>query len=431
VTWQTWVINGIWVIQITVAIFIVFELFVLKKTKFFIMVSYVTGKTMVHIARSYFFIYMPDIPTDIIFFGVFVPLYSFVFIRFVSADKSIKIIFWVVLLYALGIISHVLAFIVYFLIFGEYLHFDFITTQAMYAAFIGTSITILLYLVFFFIWKRYIGSIRSDIPNIGAFLVIIGGQLIFTMNQMFTLLSQRVEVDPWSAVGMIIMVIGNLAILQILLTISKKKEAEEQLKEVQHIRELEQMHYASIEARRQEMLKIRHDFNNQLAAVHQLTMSDKKEHAEELFDEIKQSVAMTTENTYCQNAIVNAVLTDKQKECDSADIQLETEIYLDENCKVTPLHLCSIFTNLLDNAIRACKALPKEKRKIEIRTAVKGAYLHIKCVNPIADNPEKERRDKGYGIIILSDIASHYKGNFTAERENDMFVAMMSVHYAL
>ena len=153
----------------------------------------------------------------------------------------------------------------------------------------------------------------------------------------------------------------------------------------------------------------------------------KKENAEVLLSELENSLDSTKEYIFCQNAIVNAVLAEKQKDCDSADIRLESDISIDEDCNITQIHLCSIFTNLLDNAILACKAVSKEQRKIELRTIVKGDYLHIKCVNPVADNLEKGRSGKGYGKIILSDIASHYGGDFTAERNDDTYVAMMSL----
>jgi len=48
-------------------------------------------------------------------------------------------------------------------------------------------------------------------------------------------------------------------------------------------------------------------------------------------------------------------------------------------------------------------------------------------VNPIANVSGKNRNGKGYGKIILSDIANHYNGNFTAERVGNIYVAVMSV----
>ena len=427
-TWQTWMVILAFAIPKPIAVFAFCEALTLKYKKAYVLWSYVAGCTLIVFLRSLCFIYMPFIPDGVIFVIV-LPVYSFAFFRLVCRDKSSKVVLIIGLLYALAILGHILATVVFYLAFSEPSIIDFVSNNSMYVGFIAMVFEGLFYYIFFFIWRRYIGKINSDIPNMWAFLLVIGGQMIYSLTHLLTTLSKPTEINPWSALGIVIITIGNLALLQILLTNSKKKEAEDSLKEILHIRELEQMHYSSIEARRQEMVKIRHDFNNQLAAVRQLIDSDKKEHAEELLNELKQSLANAAERAYCQNAIVNAVFTEKQKECDNADIVLDTEITIDERCSITPIHLCSIFTNLLDNAIRACKTLPQAKRRIEIRTASKGAYLHIKSVNPVADFTEKERHGKGYGKIILSDIASHYGGNFTAEKSDNTYVAMMSVLY--
>jgi len=237
----------------------------------------------------------------------------------------------------------------------------------------------------------------------------------------------------WAYIGLLLCFISNIVLLIVLLEQDKKMLLRDELTELQHMRELEQLHYAGVGQRRQELTKIRHDFNNQLAAAHQLITTDKKDHAQKLLDELKQSIVDTEEYQYCQNAIVNAVIMEKQKECDTANIRLETDVTIDENCNITQTHLCSIFTNLLDNAIRACKHIPQEQRLIELRTAAKGDYLHIKCVNPVAahklpqSQPKKNRDGKGYGKIILADIAEHYSGNFTAEIIDDRHIAVVSV----
>ena len=427
-TWQTWIMTLTWAISKTAVIIVMCEPLTLKFKKRHIILAYAAISAFFYLIRAYSAIHITSVSTELVFFLI-MPVYSYIFFRISCRNKTTEIAFFMVLIYALGVLGNALAFVVYYLIFSEYLMFSFVTNAAVYGATISMLLEILFYLLFFILWKKFVGKLRSTIPNVGAFIVILGGQLIYTLYQLLDMLTKQVEVNPWTAFGIIIMTIGNLAIIQILLTNTKKAELEESLREVQHIRELEQMHYSSIEARRQEMALIRHDINNQIAAAHQLIDLDKKEHAEELLNELKQSLANTTEYTYCQNAIVNAVLTEKQKECAAMEIKLDTEIIISEKCNVTPIHLCSIFTNILDNAIRACKSLAKEQRVIELRTAVKGAYLHIKCINPVADNKDKERHGKGYGKTILTDIADHYNGKFSAEKVDNTYVVLMAVLY--
>ena len=407
--------------------FVICEPLTIKYSRSLIIFSYVAGITVFNTLRAYCMIYYESFPADAVFFILIMPVFSILFLRFACSDKLMKIVLFFILVYAIAVLGNILSFILYRFIYGEFIRFDFASESSLQIAIIGLFVETISYALLYFIWKRYIGSIRSDIPNIGVFLLVIGGQLIYAMTQLLDLLSNQIELSSWTSIGVIIMIVSNLAVLQILLTNSKKKEIEDNFNEIQHIRELEQMHYTSIDARRKEMAKIRHDFSNQLTAARQLFLSNKSEHTDALLKELEQSLDTATEQAYCENAIVNAVLTEKKKECHGAEITLETDIVIPENCGISQSHLCSIFTNLLDNAIRACKNLPERQRKIELRTAFKGRYLHVKCVNPMSDSPQKGKNGKGYGKIILSDIAANYNGNFTAEIANGAHTAVLSL----
>ena len=429
-TWQTWMVILAFALPKPITVYAFCEPLTLRYKKTRILWLYTVGCALLTLIRAWIFIYMPAVP-DALLYVIAIPVYSYVFFRISCIDKPPKIALITVLIYSLGILGHILASFVYSLWFGESIVIDFVSNRSMFIGFIAMLFEMLLYYLFFFIWRRYIGKIRSDIPNMWAFFLILGGQLIYSLSQLLIILSQPVDVDPWSAAGIVIMTVGNLAILQILLTNSKKAELEESLRDVQHMRELEKIHYGAMESRRHEMAKIRHDFNNQLIAARQLIVSGKGEHAETLLNELERSISGVDDFAYCQNAIVNAVLTEKQKECAVADIVLKCGVSISEDCAVSQLHLCSIFTNLMDNAISACKALPVEHREIEIRTSVIGDYMHIKCVNPFAAQTEPSRREdsgvKGYGNLILTDIAEHYSGHFTAEKVGSAYNAVVSL----
>ena len=429
-TVQTWIVILAFALSKPVTVYAFCEPLAPKYKKRWLFLLYPVGCALLTLFRALLFIYLPEVP-DALLYVIAVPLYSFAFFRIACSDKSSKIALITVLIYALGILGHILASFVYLLVFGNSIVIDFVSTESMYAGIIAMLLEILLYSLFFFIWRRYIGRIRADIPNMWAFFLILGGQLVYSLSQLLIVLSQPVDLNPWAAGGIAIMTVGNLALLQILLTNSKKAELEENLRDVQHIRELEKMHYNAMESRRHEMAKIRHDFNNQIVAAHQLIATGKGEHAETLLGELERSISNAGDFEYCRNAIVNAVLSEKQKECDEAGIAFACDVALSDNCTVSPLHLCSIFTNLLDNAIRASKALPAARRRIDVRSAVKGDYLHIKCTNPVAAQLDTDRGEgsgeNGYGNIILTDIAGYYSGHFTAERVGTEYVAVLSL----
>jgi len=56
---------------------------------------------------------------------------------------------------------------------------------------------------------------------------------------------------------------------------------------------------------------------------------------------------------------------------------------LSRRCGGVPIDLCSLFSNLLDNAIRACTQLPPEQtRRIRLTVGMQGDDMLVRCDNP-------------------------------------------------
>ncbi len=117
-------------------------------------------------------------------------------------------------------------------------------------------------------------------------------------------------------------------IILLIYTVSQEEKTrlEEQLRESRHMMELERAHYQAVESRREE-----------------------KGHA-----------------------------------CEVAGIRLESELTLPGDLAVEPIHLCSIFSNLLDNAIRGAAGAQVEEPVISLKSRNEGDYVFICVVNPSA-----------------------------------------------
>lgn len=258
---------------------------------------------------------------------------------------------------------------------------------------------------------------------------------IFPMSQLITLYALNdnlpIEGSPGSLLGSIGILMGFLAdfiLLYILMEQGKKEALAKQLHELETLRQIENIHYQSIEARRGEMAKLRHDFNNQLVTAYHLAEQGETEQFRALLDAIQAEVAGTGEYVYCGNAVINAVLNEKAASCQTQNIRLETELQLGEEASVQPVHLCSIFTNLLDNAIHAAEKCPESERFISVKAARKEYYILIKVENSALDkekiNPASR---KGYGQEILRDLALLYNGEFMTDWNTGVYRAMLSL----
>jgi sensor histidine kinase regulating citrate/malate metabolism len=95
------------------------------------------------------------------------------------------------------------------------------------------------------------------------------------------------------------------------------------------------------------------------------------------------------------------------------------------------MHLCSVFSNMLDNAIAACvKAQSRDKPLIRLSSIVDGDYLIVKTTNPSEKPNSKAAPGRGYGLRILSELAERYGGNFQCHYREGVFTALASLSAA-
>ncbi len=209
----------------------------------------------------------------------------------------------------------------------------------------------------------------------------------------------------------------------VLFSQADKEAVEKELTEMKFRSELEQQHYKSVEARREELAKIRHDYNNLLTSVRGLLEMGEYEQAREALDHLLVRVGQTRECGYCGIPIVNALMAEKQAVCDREGIRLAVDLNVPEDTRVEPIDLCSVFSNLMDNAIRACGQLPQEERNITITSGMQGDYLIVRCENPAAKAPGPVPEGTGYGKRILHSIAQRWNGSFQADFADGVYRA--------
>jgi sensor histidine kinase regulating citrate/malate metabolism len=121
-------------------------------------------------------------------------------------------------------------------------------------------------------------------------------------------------------------------------------------------------------------------------------------------------------------------LTKKENDCAVAGIVLSVDLNLPDTLAVEPMHLCSVFSNILDNAIAACRRIQNaDKPVIRMFSIVDGDYLIIKTTNP-SDRPGRNpASERGYGTRILSELAEQYGGGFQCHYREGVFTVLVSL----
>ena len=231
--------------------------------------------------------------------------------------------------------------------------------------------------------------------------------------------------------GCVLCVLADIALFQVILLNSQKERLAAQLEmmEAQAYRELE--YYHSIDEKIQEIRKIRHDFNNQLQTAYCMIAKGQakgRKTALQLLEQLERQIERSAPPVFCPNLIVNVILEEKSRLAEKQGITMKISVSLPERLNMEKADLCSIFSNLLDNAVHAAALAPAAKIVV-VRAWLKAGYCMVKVKNTYgtADVPDREKNTEhqGIGLFILRSVAEKYDGELTIEKTDSVFEAVV------
>ena len=137
------------------------------------------------------------------------------------------------------------------------------------------------------------------------------------------------------------------------------------------------------------------------------------------------------------NLIVDAIVSTKATLAAANGINFEHDIILKSNIPIDETDLCSVLSNLLDNAIEACRKL-KENKFIRLEIYGTQNQMSIKITN--SSNGEYKMENgklkttkngdlHGIGIGHIKTIVENHGGIFDVQPEKEKFTAYISIPF--
>lgn len=183
----------------------------------------------------------------------------------------------------------------------------------------------------------------------------------------------------------------------------------------------------------EETKMIWHDIDKHFSVISRLAENGEYDELKHYLEHSGYDIQKTKSAYFCENKLVNAILTDKFSEARSKGIQTNFIGNLPEKLHIQGNDLCSLLVNMLDNAIEACdkESYGKEK-KLELTLGMKNDFVYFSVSNsfvgaPVMEGDEfitsKEDNEKhGYGIPIIQKIVRKYNGAFDIIPSQDSFL---------
>ena len=191
----------------------------------------------------------------------------------------------------------------------------------------------------------------------------------------------------------------------------KNKILEKNLKDINHLYEDNSKNF--------------HEFKHHIDILNSLLTESSNSKAVEYLKSINL-YSKYSQEFYSGCEIIDTVLNVKNIEAKQQNINLSVDININE-ITINDADLCSVLSNLIDNAIEATEKTEKE-RLVKIYINQKGNMIFLKVKNPCQFNPKisnfstTKTGNHGWGIKIINDIVNKYNGTITNQYEDKNIV---------
>lgn len=203
--------------------------------------------------------------------------------------------------------------------------------------------------------------------------------------------------------------------------LERKQEMEMRLDEIQKQRDYELQYCRQADRNMEQMQALQRDFAGQLQAVYEMIHTGREEsQIEKMLGESESRLRASSLIQYCENSVVNALISVKAQEAAARGVLFNVQCSLGEVPQIEEIDLCSIFGNLLDNALEECGRLNTGERSIRLWSGLKGGYQAVQVENTCRNikrsgeyfytTDKADKENHGMGMRLIEQICKKYNG---------------------
>lgn len=189
-------------------------------------------------------------------------------------------------------------------------------------------------------------------------------------------------------------------------------------------------HYINLQEDQMKVRQLHHDIKNHIACIKSLKLSNN--YANEYINNIEKDLNNCDNNFNTGNMILDIILGEKNKTCKENDINFISDINFSRCNFIEIIDICSIFSNMLDNAIEACNKINDENRYIILRGSIVDGFFVIRIENSKINKIKKKNNDiitdkkdsssHGLGVRIIKSSVRKYNGQVAIDYTENKFI---------
>lgn len=183
-----------------------------------------------------------------------------------------------------------------------------------------------------------------------------------------------------------------------------------------------------------------HDMRNHFSLLQGYLAEGKVTEAQDYLRKISNASAAYVQTRWTGIDTVDYILGQKIAAAQKEGIQTEIHAEYPKDCSIDPVDLCTILTNLMDNAIESCMKQPQgAKRELKVTIRRINQFIIIKITNTSSHEPvikdgmlvtsKKDSKYHGWGMKSVKAAAEKYHGTMKYEYQNSCFSVGVMLFY--
>ncbi|NLP35689.1 MAG: GHKL domain-containing protein [Clostridiales bacterium] len=202
---------------------------------------------------------------------------------------------------------------------------------------------------------------------------------------------------------------------------------------------LREEYYKKLIDNSNDIKKFKHDIRAHMICLKELASSEKYDEMKQYLDQMEHHVEALCNRYNVGNEITNIILNGFYEEVTNNHIDFTCEGKFRGNVIISSYDLCTLFYNIVKNAIEACIHVDEGKRKINLEIKSIKDNLLIVISNSISEpvdinmierngTTKKDKGNHGYGILNIKRVVQKYNGVMNCKNSMDMFTVEILLH---
>ena len=197
--------------------------------------------------------------------------------------------------------------------------------------------------------------------------------------------------------------------------------------------------YRQLSEKNQQTASLRHEWKNQLAALHLLQRAGDLEGLGEKLTALEGELGRLSERSYTRNPALNTIFQNAAYRAERLGVDFQGQVLVPERLEVDEGDLCALLLNLLDNALEgAARVPPPGKREIQCTVKLSQGFLAVWCRNTYGGalhtdeqgqllTTKPDREGHGFGLAQMRAVAAKYHSVLAIDCDEGVFTVQTAL----